>query len=89
MDEHAILFAILLGKLTNRFEKGLTFNIADRATDLSDDHINIVAANALDALLDFISDMRDDLNRLSQKFTSALLFNHAQIYLSGGVIGFS
>ena len=53
---------------------GRLLDVADGAAHLDDDHVRLaVAGDALDALLDLVGDVRDDLDRAAQIVAAALL----------------
>jgi hypothetical protein len=74
-------------KLADRFEEWLAFDVADGAADFRDHDIGLFIGQLPDDALDFVGDMRNDLDRLAQEFSTALLFDHRQINLAGGVVG--
>jgi len=48
-------------------------DVADRAADLGDDEVDVVGlADQLDAVLDLVGDVRDDLDRAAQVVAAAL-----------------
>ena len=67
-------------------------DVADRAADFDDGHIDCIrfveTRAAFDELLDFIGDVWDHLHRLAEVVAAAFLLQHAFVDLAGGeVIG--
>ena len=86
--EHGVLTTHIVAKLTNCLQKGQAFDVTDSATDLDNDHIDVVFCQALDGCFDFIGDMRDDLNCLPQVVSTTFSFDHRLVDEAGrGVIG--
>ena len=48
-------------------------DVADRAADLDDDHVDVLVGQPLDAVLDLVGDVGDDLDGLAQVVAPALL----------------
>ena len=64
----------LLAELADGLEEGKTLDIAHRAADLGDDHVDVrVTGDPCDALLDLIGDMGDHLHRTPEVVALALL----------------
>src|SRR6185312_12652607 len=85
MNIEHIVSADFLAHLTDCLKEGKALNIADRSTDLDDNDLGIgLAGNALDALLDLIGNVRDDLNRTAEKVTPPFLGDHTGVNLAGG-----
>ena len=61
-----IVAANVEAHLPNRFEERQDLDIADRATDLGDDNVDIIVGQPLNAALDFVSDLGNDLDGLTQ-----------------------
>ena len=85
MNEDGVFLTDLIAHLTNRFKKGEAFNIPHRAPDLHDDYIQVIT-QLLDGGLDFVGNVRNDLNRLAQIVPPPLFLNNGLIDLSGGGI---
>ncbi len=62
MDIDDIFLAHIEPELPNRFKERQTFDITDGTADFNDDDIDILGG-LYNALLDFIRNMRNDLNR--------------------------
>ena len=85
VDVHHVLPSHLRAHLSDGLQKGLGLDIAHGAPDLSDDHIHIApAAHPVDALLDLIRDMRDNLDRTAQIAPLPLPVEDGPVYLAGG-----
>ncbi len=64
MDKQAVLSSDFERDLTNRFQKRLRFDIADRSADLGNDHVRIsLLSHAVNKILDLVRDVRNDLHR--------------------------
>jgi hypothetical protein len=73
-------------ELTNGLHEGQSLDVADRAADLGDDHINVVGDELLHRGLDLVGDVRNDLDRSAEVFPLALLLDDAEVNLAGGVV---
>lgn len=89
MNQRRIAGSKLVTQLTHRFDEGQRLDVAHRTADLGDDYVVLLALRQqLNAALDFVRDMRNDLHGLAQVLALALLVNHALINLTGGhVVG--
>ena len=88
MDEQAVFAADLQRNLAHGFNEGLGFDVADRAADLSNDHVGArLLAHAVYEILDLVCDVRNDLHRGTQIFAAALLVEHVPVNLAGGQVG--
>gem|GEM_PF-2960030 len=81
MDYHDIFSSQFLTKLSDGFYEMQSFYISDGASYLYDSHFGILSRR-YDFLFDFIGDMRDDLDRLSEIFSSPFFFYDRKIYLT-------
>ena len=74
-------------QLAHSLKDGGGFDVADGASDLCDYEVELtVAAKAFYVVLDFIGDMRDYLDCLTQIVATALLFDYRFINSAGGDI---
>jgi len=78
--------------LASRLEEGLGLDVTDRAADLGDDDVRYLAVRARLSLrahdtLDLVSDVRDDLDGVSQVLPPPFLGDHAGVDLPGGGVG--
>ena len=87
MHEHAVLGTQVATDLTCGLQERLGFDIAYRAADFGDDHVDIVGRLGAHTGLDLIGDMRNDLHALAEVFAGAFLAQHLLIDLTGGDIG--
>ena len=89
MNQRRIAGSELVTQLTHRFDEGQRLDVAHRTADLGNNHIVLLALRQqLNAALDFVRDMRNDLHGLAQVLALALLVDHALINLTGGhVVG--
>ena len=70
--------------LAHRLDVGKRLNVAHRSTNLCDDEVVVVLGpQNLDASLDFVRDVRDDLDRLAEVFSAPLLVDHALVDAAG------
>jgi len=72
----------VVAELTDRFEIGQAFDIADGAADLAQNEIRIVIAVA-NKILDGIGDVRNDLDGGAEIIAAALLAENLLIDASG------
>ena len=87
MNEDGIFFADLISHLTDPFKEGETFNISHRTSNFNNHNIQIIA-QLLDGSLDFVCDVGNDLNSLSQIVTPSFFLNDGLInFSSGGIVG--
>src|ERR1035441_7685893 len=66
-------------ELSDGLEERHDLDVADGATDLDDDDVDVLAAEAPDPLFDLVGDMRNDLHGLAEIIAAALLGYHRQI----------
>ena len=72
-------------ELADRLEERKAFDVADGAADLDDHHVDI-AGHQLDAALDFVGDVGNDLDRAAEVVAAPLLADHLMVDFSGGKI---
>ena len=60
-----------VAELPDRFEEREDLDVADRAADLGDHDVDVVAGDPLDAALDLVGDVRDDLHGLAEVVAAA------------------
>ena len=88
VDKQAVPSAHFEGQLTDRLKEGLRLNITDRAADLGDQDVRFGDFGILqDKGFDLVRDVRNDLHRLAEVFTVALLVQHVPVHLSRGQVG--
>jgi hypothetical protein len=76
VDEDHVVAADLMAQLPDRLHEGQALDVADRAADLADHHVDIGAAERADGVLDLVGDVRDDLHRAAVVLAGALLLDH-------------
>ena len=85
MNKECIVSPDVSSDLACGLHKRLRLNIANRATDLGDNHIRnwlLICLKAHSAL-DLVGDVRDDLNSVTQILTATLFGNDIRIGLTG------
>ena len=88
MDHDAILMSDIQLELTDGFHVRLTFDIADSAANFDDRNLIVFCIwIAIETVFDFVCNMRDDLNGMTAKVTTALLVQNAPVNLSGCHVG--
>ena len=88
MNKEDILPTHFVSKLTESFQKGLGFDIANSTAYLQDDNICIrLLCCETDTPLDLISDMWNDLDGTTKIITVAFLTNDFCVNLTSGEIG--
>jgi len=77
-------------KLSDAFDKRKRFNVTDSATNFRDDEVEfILGGQWAHVALDFVGDVRNDLNGLAQVITMTLFLDDILINAAGGdVVGF-
>ena len=86
VDVKAILFFHIERKLTDCFEKRLAFDVTDSATDLRNHHIRVVVRQLRNNTFNLVRNMRNDLYRLSKKFTAPFLIDNRLVDLPCRII---
>ena len=72
-------------QLADALQVGQGLDVAHGAANLGDDEVELVfVAQLLDVALDFVRDVRDDLNGLAQVVAAAFLIDNALIDAAGG-----
>ena len=72
-------------ELADRLEERQRLDVAHRAADLGDDDVDVLAlADELDAVLDLVGDVRDDLHRAAEVVAAALLADDRVVDRAGG-----
>src|SRR5262249_27274405 len=86
MNVKAVFLANIERELADRLQKRLTLDVANRAANLCDDHVNIRPCRLSQGFLDLVSDMRNDLHSLPKELTAALFIDDRKVNLPGGVV---
>ena len=84
MDEHHVPVGPLRGHLADGLQEGLGLDVAHSAADLGDHHVHILTGHGVDAALDLVGDVGDDLDRGAQIVAPALPIQHGPPDLAGG-----
>src|SRR3989442_140354 len=87
MNEHSILAPFFVAHLTNRFEERQRFDVAHRAANFDNHHVCFaVNRDRANPFLNFIGDVRNNLNRLAEIIAAALFLDYREIYSPGGPV---
>ena len=91
MHESNVRAAEVVAHLTGCFKERLRFDIANCSTNFRDDDVRTLTvliglSLTTHDVLDFVGDMRNNLNRVTQVFAATLLGNDRGIHLAGGRI---
>ena len=85
VDEHAAAAPDVDGELADRLQERQRLDVADRAADLRDHHVDVLAlGDQLDAVLDLVGDVRDDLDGAAEVVAAALLADDRVVDRAGG-----
>jgi len=80
VHQRRIAVSELVAQLTHRLDERQRLDVAHRTADFGDDDVVLLAlSQQLDAALDFVSDVRDDLHGLAEILAFALLFDDALV----------
>ena len=74
-------------KLPNCLNEGDDLDVADRPADLDDDDVDVLVGQALDAVLDLVRHVRDDLHGAPEEVAAALLLDDRAVDATGGGVG--
>ena len=66
VDVADVVAAGVLAELADRLEEREDLDVADGAADLGDHDVDVVGGHLVDAALDLVGDVRDDLHRLAE-----------------------
>jgi len=84
VDVQDVLAPHVVTELADRFEVGERLDVADGSADLDHDDLRLLfARDPVDALLDLVGDVRDDLHRRAEVVATALLRDHGVVDLPG------
>ncbi len=85
VDVADVLAADVLAQLADRLEERQRLDVADRAADLGDDDVGLgLLGEAVDAVLDLVGDVRDDLHGAAEEVAAALLADERLVDRAGG-----
>ncbi len=88
VDEHAAPAPGLDRELPDRLQERQRLDVAHRAADLGDHHVDVLALrDQLHAVLDLVGDVRDDLDGPAEVVAAALLADHRVVDRAGGHVG--
>ena len=74
VDVHHVVATLVLPELADRLEERQRLDVADRAADLGDDDVGLgLLGEPVDAVLDLVRDVRDDLDGAAEEVAAALL----------------
>ena len=82
MNVERVVAADLLPELPDRFEEGQALDVADRAADFHQHDVDALRDRA-DGVLDFVRDVRNDLDRAPEVVAAPLLLDDALVDLPG------
>ena len=88
MDQDGVAGADLMAELADGLQERLALNIADGAADLDDCDFRFIGIRIrIETALDFVRDMRDNLNRAAAVVAAALFIQNGPVDLTGGYVG--
>ena len=88
VDVQDVIAADFLLDLADSFQERQAFDVADSTADFGDDDVRIViVADAVDAVLDFIGDVRDDLDSMAQIVAAPFFLQDRPVDLAGRDVG--
>ena len=82
MQEDNVLTARVVLELAECFEEGQAFDVAGGATDFGDENVDAIAPFE-DAVFDFVRDVRDHLDGLTEVVTAAFFLDDSFVDLTG------
>ena len=88
MDKNDIFTSLFVLELADRFEERLAFDISYGTADLNDGDFRIFCNRiTVETALDFIGDVRDDLDRPAAEISPPFFLQYGPVDLSGGDVG--
>ena len=87
VQEEAVVAADVVADLTGGLQERQRLDVADRAADLGDDHVDVGRAHRPDPVLDLVGDVRDHLDGVAEVVAAALLGDHARVDLPRRDVG--
>ena len=87
VDVADVVAAHVEAELPDGLEERQDLDVADRAADLGDDDVDVVAGQAGDAALDLVGDVGDDLHGLAQVVAPPLGGDHGRVDRAGRGVG--
>ena len=89
MDVAHVVAPSVLAVLADRFQEREDLDVAHGAADLGDDHIDVFGCHGVDATLDFVGDVRDDLHGLAEVVATPLGGQNGLVDGTSGGVGTS
>ena len=87
MNEQTLAGTGFQGKLAEGFQKGQALDISGGATNFGNEDVTfLVLAHVPESILNFVRNMRDDLNGFTEVVAPALLSKDLLIDLTGGEV---
>ena len=86
VNENGVLAAEFLAHLANGFEERERFDVADGAADFDDGDVGAVGRDLSHGVLDFVGDVRNDLDGFAEVVAASLLQNDLLVDAAGGVV---
>ena len=88
MNEDCILVPYFVLELTDCLEERLALDVADGTADFNDGNVCLLGSKVpVEAALDLVCDVRDDLYGTSAEIAAALLLKNRPVYLTGCNVG--
>ena len=85
--KHRVADARFQREFADGLQKRQPFDVAGRAADFGDDDVRLaLLSEDVDAVFDFVGDVRNHLHRLAEIFPLALVVEHGLINLAAGEI---
>ncbi len=85
MDKERVLTTFFMAHLADSFDEGQRFNVADSSADFNDGDIDISSDFAAGGF-DFVGDVRNDLNGLTEIIAAAFPLNDVFVNAARGEI---
>ena len=86
MNKDGVFAAQILAHLTDGLEKGQGFDVAHGAADFDDGDVGAVRRHLAHGVLDFVGDVRNDLDGFAEVVAAALLQNDLFVDAARGVV---
>ena len=88
VDVEHVVASDVLAELADRLEERQALDVAHGAADLGDQDVDAeLLRQPVDAALDLVGDVRDDLHGAAEKVAAALLLDHGVVDAAGGHVG--
>jgi len=87
VNENGVVISDFQREFADGFEERQSFDIAGGAADLGDDDVGFaLLPDGVDAVLDLIGDVRDDLHGFAEVFAFALVVKDSLVDLAAGQV---